>query len=69
MKSKKNKFFFFSFLGPSPKRTLISRQNLIKTKSPVIIFEKKRKFNTCSQVETYRPIQAGKVQENDVRIR
>jgi hypothetical protein len=25
-------------LGPSPKRTLISRQNLIKTKSPVIIF-------------------------------
>ena len=23
-------------LGPSPKRTLISRQNLIKTKSPVI---------------------------------
>jgi hypothetical protein len=27
----------FLFLGPSPKRTLISRQNLIKTKSPVKI--------------------------------
>jgi hypothetical protein len=27
-----------NFLGPSPKRTLISRQNLIKTKSPVIIY-------------------------------
>ncbi len=26
-----------NYLGPSPKRTLISRQNLIKTKSPVRI--------------------------------
>jgi hypothetical protein len=33
-KTKKKKIYF-SFLGPSPKRTLISRQNLIKTKSPV----------------------------------
>lgn len=34
----KNKLFFFNFyLGPSPKRTLISRQNLNKTKSPVRI--------------------------------
>lgn len=29
--------FSFFFSGPSPKRTLISRQNLIKTKSPVNI--------------------------------
>ena len=30
-----NRDCFIIDLGPSPKRTLISRQNLIKTKSPV----------------------------------
>ena len=36
-KGKETKFLWHLFLlGPSPKRTLISRQNLIKTKSPVI---------------------------------